>query len=233
MVVDAVAALSCEAIKADVSAFNSVDSGDGFTPKDEIGVSSEMKVLLNGSKLVVGKAGSRKDGAVVAGATALLPLASALQSVVILDTHYGRDYDNFVHEVYVLSGSVWKIVAWEAVSAFVALEGAKLTGKETEGDVTGGNAQVDKKIEKKKKKVVLGKGTAVVVQVINDRLQRIGGNASDIVEKFVEDLLLFFDTKDQHFDVLLKTLKDILESNESRRLPKLPKTLSLSHMGWS
>ncbi|PKI54989.1 hypothetical protein CRG98_024589 [Punica granatum] len=96
MVVDAVAALSCEAIKADVSAFNSVDSGDGFTPKDEIGVSSEMKVLLNGSKLV----------------------------------------------------------------------GAKLTGKETEGDVNGGNAQVDKKIEKKKKKVVLGKGTAVVVQVL-------------------------------------------------------------------
>ncbi|PKI41150.1 hypothetical protein CRG98_038435 [Punica granatum] len=118
MVVDAVAALSCEAIKADVSVFNSVDAGDGFTPKDEIGVSSDMKVLLNGSKLVgkveveavrsilkihatlrkvvkslhlemranlnsavkVGKAGSGKDGAVVAGATALLPLASALQS---------------------------------------------------------------------------------------------------------------------------------------------------------
>ncbi|PKI66607.1 hypothetical protein CRG98_012949 [Punica granatum] len=118
-VVDAVAALSCEAIKADVSSFNSVDAGDVFTSKDEIGVSSDMKVLLNGSKLVgkveveavhsilkihatlrkvvksvhlemranlnsvvkVGKAGSWRDGAVEAGATALLPLASALQNV--------------------------------------------------------------------------------------------------------------------------------------------------------
>ncbi|OWM65473.1 hypothetical protein CDL15_Pgr009063 [Punica granatum] len=196
-VVDAVAALSCEAIKADVSSFNSVDAGDVFTSKDEIGVSSDMKVLLNGSKLVgkveveavhsilkihatlrkvvksvhlemranlnsvvkVGKAGSWRDGAVEAGATALLPLASALQN-------------------------------------------------------------------KKKKKVALGKGTAVVVQLIKDRFQRIGGNAVDsvdIVEKSVEDLLLSFDTKGRQFDVLLKTLKDILESNESRRLPKLPK----------
>ena len=50
---DAVAALSCEAIKADVAAvFNSMDSGDGFSAKEEVGVASDMKVLLNGSKLV-------------------------------------------------------------------------------------------------------------------------------------------------------------------------------------
>lgn len=43
---DAVAAISCEA------AFNSVDSGDGFWAKEEVGVASDMKVVLNGSKLV-------------------------------------------------------------------------------------------------------------------------------------------------------------------------------------
>ncbi|KAK4758466.1 hypothetical protein SAY87_019767 [Trapa incisa] len=306
-VVDAVAALSCEAIKADVSAFNSVDAGDGFTSKEEIGVSSDMKVLLNGSKMVgkveveavcsilkinatlrkvvksmhldmranlnstvkVGKSGSRSDGAAEAAATALLSLASALQDVgqsslfrakvnldtitldslrnsleqifqrhctsaddlrgrfrVILDTLYGKDYDNFVHEVFSLSNSIWKIVAWEAISAFAALEGPEFTGKGMEGEVNRENVSVDKKSEKKKKKLVLGKGTSVLVQLIKDGLQGTGENAadsSDMVERSVQKLLLFFDIKHRQFDVLLKTLKDILESNESRRLPKIPK----------
>lgn len=312
-VVDAVAALSCEALKADISAFNSVDAGDGFTSKDEIGVSSDMKVLLNGSKLVgkveveavcsvlkinatlrkvvksvhldmranlnstmkVGKSGSRSDGAAEAGATALLSLASALQNVgesslcrakmnldmitmdslrdslvqmferqcmsaealrgrfkVILETLYGKDYDNLVHEVFGLSNSIWKIVAWEAVGAFAALEGPEFAGKGTEGEVNQG-VQVDKKGEKKKKKVVLGKGTSVLVQLIKDGLQRTGGHAadsSDTLEKSVQDLLLYFDTKHQQFDVLLKTVKDILESNESRRLPKLPKVIKIGRI---
>ena len=52
-VFDAVVALSCEAIKADVAAvFNSMDSQDGFSAKEEVGVASDMKILLNGSKLV-------------------------------------------------------------------------------------------------------------------------------------------------------------------------------------
>ena len=50
---DAVAALSCEAIKADMAAvFNLMDSGYGFSAKEEVEVASDMKVLLNGSKLV-------------------------------------------------------------------------------------------------------------------------------------------------------------------------------------
>ena len=50
---DAAAALSCEAIKVDVAAvFNSMDSGYGFSAKEEVEVASDMKVLLNGSKLV-------------------------------------------------------------------------------------------------------------------------------------------------------------------------------------
>lgn len=49
---DAVVALSCEALKADVKAFNVMDSGDGHAAKEEIGVASDLKVLLNGSNLV-------------------------------------------------------------------------------------------------------------------------------------------------------------------------------------
>ena len=38
--------------KADVGALNLMDSGDGLSVKDEVGVASDLKVLLNGSKLV-------------------------------------------------------------------------------------------------------------------------------------------------------------------------------------
>nr|POE92772.1 histidine--trna ligase, cytoplasmic [Quercus suber] len=50
---DVVVALSCEAIKANVAmVFNLMDFGDGFLAKEDIEVTSDMKVLLTGSKLV-------------------------------------------------------------------------------------------------------------------------------------------------------------------------------------
>nr|GEV48967.1 histidine--tRNA ligase, cytoplasmic [Tanacetum cinerariifolium] len=56
IVADAVAALSCEALKTDTStAFNLfTDSGDGFFDKDRASVASDFKVLLNGSKMLGG-----------------------------------------------------------------------------------------------------------------------------------------------------------------------------------
>ncbi|KAK4261788.1 hypothetical protein QN277_004740 [Acacia crassicarpa] len=48
---DFAAALSCEASKADVTAFDLMDSGDGHASKEKVGVCSNMKVPLNGSKL--------------------------------------------------------------------------------------------------------------------------------------------------------------------------------------
>ena len=51
-IADVVAAMSSEASKADVGALNLMDSGDGLSVKDEVGVASDLKVLLNGSKLV-------------------------------------------------------------------------------------------------------------------------------------------------------------------------------------
>nr|GEW05320.1 histidine--tRNA ligase, cytoplasmic [Tanacetum cinerariifolium] len=56
IVADAVAALSCEALKTGTStAFNLfTDSGDGFSDKDRASVASDFKVLLNGSKMCGG-----------------------------------------------------------------------------------------------------------------------------------------------------------------------------------
>lgn len=302
-IVDAVAAISCEAARADVAAFNSMDSGDGFSSKEEVGVASDMKILLNGSKLV-GKVervwfskipkvhGSWREivklvhskvrielnsGMKLANAecsavrSVLLPLydlgkcslsraKSNLESTddgdlqtTLGDLFYGKcpsnesltdgfklvselgleeDHEKFVHEVNVLLGMVWKIVAWESITGFFALEGVEWFGKSEKGvDANGvGNVKVEKKSEKKKKKVVLGKGTIVIVQMIKDRLQSKGGGGiggSELLEKWVEDLLLFLDPKDQDFGSLLLRMKEIVESNESRRLPKLPKVTML------
>lgn len=298
--VDAVAALSCEAIKADVVVFNPTDSGDGFVLKDEIGVASDMKVLLNGSKLVgkveseaissilkvhatlrrvvksvhsevrvylnssvkIQKTESTTEGAAVVNV--LWPLADVLLSIgesslcrakmdldaiaadalkssltgmfekecarmddlenekkVLNDAYVGREFEKFVHELYVLCGCVWKTVVWEAITAFVALEGSELIEKGKHEEING--VQADKKSEKKKKKVVLGRGTAVLVQLIKDRFQRNGSDESVSLEKLVKDLLLFLDARGPEFDHFLNKVKDIVDSNESRRLPKLPK----------
>uniref|UniRef100_A0A0D9WCX2 Histidine--tRNA ligase, cytoplasmic n=1 Tax=Leersia perrieri TaxID=77586 RepID=A0A0D9WCX2_9ORYZ len=57
-VVDAVAALSCEAARGDVAAFDVPTSGDGLSAKDEADVAADVKMLLFGSKLVGGAGGS-------------------------------------------------------------------------------------------------------------------------------------------------------------------------------
>ncbi|XP_044475372.1 histidine--tRNA ligase, cytoplasmic-like [Mangifera indica] len=287
-IIDAVAALSCEVSGADVAAFNSIDLGDGFTAKEEIAVAGDLKVLLNGSKLV-GKVNTEEvleipkingklrevvklvhsstrielnsgvrvgiSGTAKALGANVMALVSAVKNVgesslflakmslskvggdelkslfgkdclsldslrsvykLVLDAHLAEDYIKFVHEANVLLELVLKIVAWEAVIAFAVLEGGELLGEKVNGGDVGG----EKKSEKKKKKVVLGKGTGVIVQLIKDRLQSKG---LGVLDKQVEDLFSFLDPKDPGFDGFLAKIKEIVESNESRRLPKLPK----------
>lgn len=299
---DVVAAISCESLRADVGALNLMDSGDGFSVKDEVGVASDFKVLLNGSKLV-GKveveavseipkihgslrevarmvhlrtrvelnSGGKVDksgGAGKAVATVVSPLAASLRYLgeislsrakmnlnsigidnlrsgllglfegkcpsidslknayrLVSEAMFDEDYVKFLHEVNGLLGMVWEIVVWEAISAFVSLEGSESVGK-VGVKVNGGDGKgnLGKKNEKKKK--VLGKGTSVMVQLIKERLQNEGNdaeNASSLLEKWVEGVHSFLDLKDPEFDSLLMKVKEILESNESRRLPKLPK----------
>lgn len=298
---DVAAALSCEALKADVSAFNLIDSGDGHTSKDEVGVAADMRVLLNGSKLV-GKDNKipsvsripevhgimRKmvklvhsemrvqlnsgHGSELALCTVLSPLAQALRElgecsfaraqsnlasigssalrsslveifgkecptdaslsshcVAALNLVLGKDYDKFAHEISVLLGLVWKIVAWEVVTAFAVLEAAELSEKIQDVRENGEGS----KAEKKKKKVVLGKGTSSILPLIKDRLQRgrQGGDVENswLLETLVADFLSFLDVADPEFNEFLLKVKDIVESNESRRLPKIPKVFLSSY----
>ncbi|KAF5728060.1 histidine--tRNA ligase [Tripterygium wilfordii] len=296
--VDAVAALSCEAARADVTAF---DTGDAFVNKEGAGVARGMKGLLNGSKRVgkvkseaiaeipnvhgrlrevvksvhliakveFNSAGEIKiDGVAKVVAMTVEALALALRIVgencflrtkmnldsvgdaslrkglqdlfekgcpteeclsngyrLPLDLIFQKDYVRFVHEVNMLLGIVSKIIVWEAVTAFVALEGGQLNSTNASVEANGGDVKVDIKAQKKKK-VVLGKGTRDIVDLINERLNGGGGVYGDdtgSMEKLVEVLLLIFDLKDPEFDGLWKMVKDIVESNETRRLPKLPK----------
>ncbi|CAL5439280.1 unnamed protein product [Camellia sinensis] len=133
-------------------------------------------------------------------------------------------YIKFFHELNRLSEIVSKIFAWEATTAFISLEGNELTEKLQGNAMNGVSAKTEKKREKKKK--VLGKGTSVLMQFIKDRLQSGVGEAVDhlgLLEKWTRDLLSFFDPKHSGFHSLLMKVKELVESNESRRLPKLPK----------
>ncbi|KAI3914899.1 hypothetical protein MKX01_018068 [Papaver californicum] len=302
-VADAVASLSCEASSADVSALvNSLDSGDGFSVKDEVAVASDFKILLTGSKLV-GKNGSKavseipevhgsfresvkqvhsttrvklnssvrigKDGSLsnVRGGKQLVKTVSSLAASLVhlgesslfraqlvarcqeVDIHSEVlemsdtlknginlssevNYLSLFHEINRLVATVRKILAWEGALAILSLDSMESKEKAQEVQVVSssvetkkGNANAEKKSQKKKK-VVLGKGTAVIKQLLKDRLNSEGGDTIEslaVLNEWARDLYLFFEPKDQELDTFLKKVKEMVESNESRRLPKLPK----------
>ncbi|GMI88727.1 hypothetical protein like AT3G02760 [Hibiscus trionum] len=286
----AVAALSCEAARANLSALDLTDSGDGSIAKDDIGVSSDIKVLLNGSKLavssnkgddkvntnsfskilvvygnvreavkslhsvirVVANSGEKLGGKVLhlcfelknLGESSLERVRLNLGSISIeglkgifekdglseeslrngvklaVGAELEKDYVKLAKDVDLVLGIVWKIVAWEAVTAFFVLEGVEALNEKNDGkggEADGGTVKAEKK--KKKKKVLLGRGTSFIVEMIKDRLMSKG----DGLEKIVVEFLSFFDPKSPNFDGLLKKVREILESNESRRIPKTPK----------
>lgn len=82
--------------------------------------------------------------------------------------------------------------------------------------------------EKKRKgnqEIVMGKGTGMVRQLVIQIVQRrtLGGNTDVSPETYAQELESYFDPKDPELQMLLETMKTILESNEIRRLPKIPK----------
>ncbi|XP_042010738.1 histidine--tRNA ligase, cytoplasmic-like [Salvia splendens] len=303
-IADAVAALSCEALRADVSPFNLMDSGDGSTTKDAVAVAADFKVFFNGSKLVNSEkklshssmaeipllhgdfrdvsrslhsktrvqlnsgfgAGSVKVLSMslgnLASALSYLGINSILRTELLLSgsisdvelcsrlsemvaakcllpaleelhsssqaARLQEDYLLFVHKIYELLDVVRDIVSWEATAAFISLGGSEIFGYRILGDngslsesSIGDNVKADKKSEKKKKKVVMGKGTIALMQFIKDRL--LGGASKYDLEKCAQDFQSLLDPEGPCFDDLLAKLKEIVETNESRRLPKLPK----------
>ncbi|KAM3290906.1 histidine-tRNA ligase, cytoplasmic [Capsicum chacoense] len=314
---DAVAALSCEALQADISAFNLNDSGDGSSAKDVISVASDLKILLNGSKRVNSKSdepavasvpvvhgkfreicrllhsgtrvqlnsavvsNSGSSGTVSAMCTTLFSLAVALKDLGnisynrakhIVDYHIAKDiefsanpqkedsanlqkkdsanlqkefsaklqeecprpdqlkalfaslvtahseeeYVKFSHDVNSLLVMVEQIISWEALAAFISLEGKDFIGGASVGEDT---TKAVKKGGNKK----IGKGTTALVQFLKDRLLSMPIQNVTVLENLVRNFLSLLEPKDLGFDTLLKKVKDIVDSNESRRLPKLPK----------
>nr|KAJ0196602.1 hypothetical protein LSAT_V11C700366790 [Lactuca sativa] len=122
-------------------------------------------------------------------------------------------YVESLHEIYILSKAVRKILSWEATISFISLEGSM---KGEEG--------IDEKPDKKKK--VMGKGTTLLMQFIKDNLLSVSvannvndNSCSTLPEKVAQCFL-------SHFESLLPKIKQVVESNESnesRRLPKLAK----------
>nr|GMC77343.1 histidine--tRNA ligase, cytoplasmic [Ipomoea batatas] len=293
LISDAVAALSCEALKADVSAFDLIDSGDGSTAKDDVSVAAAIKVFLNGSKMVGGSPlqpsvydipevhghfkeicrllhsrtrtqlnsafrASSSAAAKVSSST-LLDLAVALLRVgeisssraqLILDSgmdseellrtlkakspahdlqaHFtsllssftNQNYIQFAHGFNSLLAMVENIVRSEAMTAFFGLVGSDLI-EDTQGSAT---IEVNNVKKNKKKKKVLGKGTTALVQFLKDQMLSIATEAEATPwEGYTNRFLSQWDPSNLGFDILLKKVKEIVESNESRRLPKIPK----------
>jgi histidyl-tRNA synthetase len=299
---DAIASLSCEALKVDVSAAygHMVDSGDGKADKDLVAVATDIRTMLNGSKLVgkfdgkqaadipevhgylrdvsrsihskirvkmnspLSKKGGNGDdlatilsplglalkrlGEISWGRTKLIvndsslgpnfadffnkrrPNADSLLDLVISSqaAYNGNDYIMSLHELYNLSKSVTKILALElAVTiVFLNVNGHIIAGgAASEENVKGGDM---KKNKEKKKKVVMAKGTGVLTLFVMEKLMLettvlTGVKTSVILEKLADDLVSFLDPKNPGFELLLNKVKEIVDSNESRRLPKLPK----------
>ncbi|GAA0168694.1 aminoacyl-tRNA synthetase [Lithospermum erythrorhizon] len=120
-----------------------------------------------------------------------------------------QDYVKFANLINCFSDLVRKIIALEALMAFVLLDG----GLSSNGVANEGVDKAENKKSEKKKKVVMGKGTSALVQVLKDMVE------DDLVNSF--DAV--FDPKNAGFESFLNKVKDIVQSNESRRLPKLAK----------
>ncbi|TKW24209.1 hypothetical protein SEVIR_3G038000v4 [Setaria viridis] len=126
-------------------------------------------------------------------------------------------------------------LAWEAAVAMAVIEGDSSiekpqaaveneVGSSAEKPQAGGEkAKGDKKSKKKK---TLGKGTSAVLMLLKDHVNNGGAIASvnsALVAEWGTSLSLLFDPKCPGLESLVEKVKEIVESNEVRRLPKIPK----------
>ncbi|KAL0914522.1 hypothetical protein M5K25_014875 [Dendrobium thyrsiflorum] len=143
----------------------------------------------------------------------------------------GSDSVEVLHGVYELLVILKEILAWEAAAALYALELDSSIEKPEVNDpacinVNSENEKVEKKGEKKKRKKTLGRGTSILWKVFKDMLSSQNDASIDNVATFghwAELLARYFDPEETRLDTLLGKIKEIVESNEVRRLPKIPK----------
>ncbi|CAA6653929.1 unnamed protein product [Spirodela intermedia] len=118
-----------------------------------------------------------------------------------------------LHEAHELLLTLRKILAWEAALALFVIE------RDESFDKTQSEPF---QIEKKKKKKTLGRGTSVIRQRMLAFVNGAPDNSS-VLGNLAKDFLLYFDPKCTSLHNLLRDVKEIVESNEIRRLPKIPK----------
>ena len=132
-----------------------------------------------------------------------------------------EDPCRLAHKLNECLGIVWRIIGLEAATAYIALAGGDLFATKEESKSVDAEKEVLKRDKKKKKKAVLGKGTSVVIEFIKERL--VSSNEAANGGDQVEQILDLYNPESRGFDDLLAKVKEIVESNENRRLPKLPK----------
>ncbi|CAJ2630263.1 unnamed protein product [Trifolium pratense] len=114
---------------------------------------------------------------------------------------------------------VWKIVAWELVSAYAVIEAAELNEMIGNFPENGENSKVDKN-----KEADLGKRTGKMLALIKERLQsekKSDVDNSRLLETWVADFLSFLDFSKPGFNEFLLKVKDLVESKSVLKTPKL------------
>ncbi|KAJ8430423.1 hypothetical protein Cgig2_025850 [Carnegiea gigantea] len=141
-----------------------------------------------------------------------------------IEAAIAENYVEFAHNVNELFSLVRNVVSWEMVTAVISLKGNELLEEASKVETNGVSTGTEKKNEKKKK--LLGKGTEPIVQFIKDRLKSSLPDAVDVFANFgriAENLRSFLDPRVPDFVDFSEKIKEIVESNEIGRLPKLPK----------
>lgn len=144
----------------------------------------------------------------------------------------GSDTVPFLHNVNELVKKFGKILSWEMVMSLYAIEMGDSVDKQEVGSgncmKNGGESTKDeKKSEKKKsKKKTLGRGTSIVRQILMDWFRSTNVAAIDNVSalaQWAEQPSPCFDLDDAVLGTILDKIKETVERNETRRLPKIPK----------
>ncbi|CAD6334606.1 unnamed protein product [Miscanthus lutarioriparius] len=126
-------------------------------------------------------------------------------------------------------------LAWEAAVAMAVIEADSSIEKpqaaaENEAASSAEKPQAGgdkgKGDKKSKKKKTLGKGTSAVLMLLRDYVTNgstVASVNSALVAEWATSLSLLFDPKCPGLESLVEKVKEIVESNEVRRLPKIPK----------
>lgn len=143
-----------------------------------------------------------------------------------------------LQSVYDILVKLREVIAWEAALALFVFE-MDVSKEEPQSISEGnsGNVKAERKNEKKKKKTsgkggsfVLGKGTSIIRQMLRDNLPIENGNLDvSVLSRWAQELSSFFDPMDARLCPLFDKIKEIVQSNEVRRLPKIPKVQITLH----